>query len=209
VVWFFPREAGPVRSGFRRDVVQLLQSRPLLTFYGAATLVSLSSGPFGVYFSIHLRELGHSAWLIGLAWTAGVASEIGFLVYARRLQGWMGVKGMIALGMAASALRWEMVTWTESGALLVAIQVLHGLTFGVYHAGAIQYVDRLSGPATKNTAQSLYGAATFGAGSTAGALLAGWLLPAWGFIALLHAGALLALAGVAWFALALGLREEG
>ena len=210
VIAFFPGEGGGARPRFGGDLRELLRGRPLLTFYAASVLVAVSAGPFGVYFSIHLKELGMSAALIGLAWTAGVASEIFFLFRAQAIERRVGLRAMIAAGMLASALRWELVALTENGALLVAIQALHGVSFGVFHAAAVQYVDRLSGPATKNTAQSLYGAATFGVGSTAGALLAGWLLPLWGFVSLLHAGALLALAGAAWFALASGLgREEG
>lgn len=200
-----PRERGGARPRFRANLAALLRSRPLLIFLVTTILVAVSAGPFGVYFSIHLKRLGFSAEVIGLAWTVGVVSEIFFLFSAERIRRRFGLKAMLAAGMFASALRWEMVTWTEVGALLVAIQALHGITFGVFHAAAVHYIDRLSGPATKNTAQSLYNASTFGIGSTAGALLAGWLLPSWGFFALLHAGAALALlAGGAFVALAPG-----
>jgi len=208
VAAFFPREGGEVRLRFGGDLLELLRNRPYMVLVGASTLVAFSAGPFSIYFSIYLKELGHPAWVIGMAWTAGVASEIVFFVYAQALQRRVGLKAMIAAGMAAYALRWEMITWTDSGVLLVAIQLLHGVSFGVFHAASIQYVDRLSGPATKNTAQSLYSSAEIGLGVTAGGLLASWLVPQWGFVPLLHAGALLSLAGAAWFVLALGLREE-
>ncbi|MBI2131552.1 MAG: MFS transporter [Candidatus Tectomicrobia bacterium] len=208
VIAFFPREGGEARRRFRGDLMELLRNRPYMILLWTSTLVAFSAGPFSIYFSIYLKELGHPAWVIGMAWTVGVASEIFFFVYAQALQRRVGLKAMITAGMLAYALRWEMITWTESGALLVAIQALHGVAFGVFHAASIQYVDRLSGPATKNTAQSLYSSAEIGLGVTAGGLLASWLLPRWGFPALLHAGALLSLAGAAWFVLALGLRNE-
>ncbi|MEE9275531.1 MAG: MFS transporter [bacterium] len=194
VIFFFPRESGPPRTRFRGDLAALLRRRPLVVFLLASMLVSVSGGPFGIYFSIHLRGLGMSGGMVGLAWTVGVVSEIFFLIFAQAIQRRVGLKAMIAAGMLASALRWEMTAWTSDAAYLVAIQTLHGVSFGVYHVAAVQYVDRLSGPATKNTAQSLYGAATFGVGSTVGVLGAGFLLPVLGFIPLLHAGAALALA---------------
>ena len=208
VIAFFPREGGEARRRFRGGLMELLRNRPYMVLVGSSTLVAFSAGPFSIYFSIYLKELGQPAWVIGTAWTAGVASEIFFFIYAQALQRRIGLKAMITAGMLACALRWEMVTWTESGALLVAIQTLHGVAFGVFHAASIQYVDRLSGAATKNTAQALYSSAEIGLGVTAGGLLASWLLPQWGFTALLHIGALLSLAGAAWFVLALGLGRE-
>ena len=208
VIVFLPREGGEARRRFRGDLAELLRNRPYMILLWTSTLVAFSAGPFSIYFSIYLKELGQPAWVIGMAWTVGVASEIFFFVYAQAIQRRFGLKAMITAGMLAYALRWEMITWTESGTLLVAIQSLHGISFGVFHAASIQFVDRLSGPATKNTAQSLYGAAEIGLGVTAGGLLASWLLPMWGFVLLMHIGALLSLAGAAWFVLALGLRNE-
>jgi PPP family 3-phenylpropionic acid transporter len=162
-------------------------------------LAAVSSGPFGLYFSIYLGELGSSAFIIGLAWTVGVVSEIFFLWFAGSIQNRIGLKAMIALGIFASAFRWEFTAWTTNVSILIAIQALHGITFGLYHVGAVQYVDRMSGDAIKNTGQALYSAATFGVGSTAGVLLAGWLLPSLGFIVLMHMGAVLALIAGVWF----------
>ena len=194
-----PKESGGARPRFRADLTLLLRGRPIAVFLLTTTFASISAGPFGVYFSIRLKELGMSADLIALAWTTGVVSEVLFLVFAGAIQRRFGLKWMIVAGMIAAGLRWEFVARATGAAALILIQVLHGVAFGVFHAGAIQYVDRLSGPATRNTAQALYTAATWGFGSTLGALLAGWLLPHWGFVNLLHAGAVMSLgAGLAF-----------
>ena len=199
VIFHLPKEAGSARPRFRADLKLLLRSSPLAVFLLTTTFASISAGPFGIYFSIRLKELGLSADLIALAWTVGVVSEIIFLIYAQAIQKRFGLKWMIAVGMIAAGLRWEFVALTTDAVLLILIQLLHGVAFGVFHAGAIQYVDRLSSAATKNTAQSLYSAATWGVGSTLGALTAGWLLPIWGFVTLLHVAAGVALcAGLAF-----------
>lgn len=201
VIFCLPGEAAGARPRFRADLALLLRSRPLAAFLLTTTFAAMSAGPFGVYFSIRLQELGMSADLIGLAWTAGVVSEILFLLFAQAIQTRFGLKWMITAGMVAAGVRWELVARTEEPLLLILVQLLHGVAFGVFHAGAIQYVDRLSSAATKNTAQSLYSAATWGFGSTVGALLAGWLLPHWGFVNLLHVSAAMALgAGLAFAA---------
>ncbi|MDA1000527.1 MAG: MFS transporter [bacterium] len=199
VLFFFPREGGEPLAGFRGALGIFLKSRPLFVFLSTSLLVSFSAGPFGIYFSIYLRELGMPAGFIGLAWTVGVVSEIFFLVFAEAIQRRVGLKTMIAAGMFAAALRWEMITWSQNSVFVLAVQALHGIHFGVYHAAAVQYLDALSPAATKNTAQSLYSSATFGVGASAGALIAGALLPLWGFSGLLHAGAAVALIGALGF----------
>jgi PPP family 3-phenylpropionic acid transporter len=129
---------------------------------------------------------------------------------AQAIQRRFGLRAMIAAGIIGTALRWELVSWATGAAALVAIQTLHGVTFGLYHTAAVQYVDALSSPATKNTAQSLHSASTFGLGSTVGALLAGWLFPIWGFVSLLHAGAVLAaLAGFLFVLFSYRLGKKG
>ncbi len=192
VIYLLPREEGGVQSHFGGALAGLMKNRALLVFLGASILASISAGPFLIFFSIHLWELGFSAGVIGLAWAVGVVSEIFFMFNAQAIQRRFGLRAMIAAGIIGTALRWELVAWATGGAALVAIQTLHGVSFGLYHTAAVQYVDTLSSPATKNTAQSLYSASIFGLGSTVGALLAGWLLPIWGFVSLLHAGAVLA-----------------
>lgn len=208
VLFFFPREGGEPLAGFRGALRVFLKSRPLFVFLGTSLLVSMSAGPFGIYFSIYLRELGMPAGFIGLAWTVGVVSEIFFLVFAAAIQKRVGLKAMIAAGMFAAALRWEMITWSQNPVFVLGVQALHGIHFGVYHAAAVQYLDALSPSATKNTAQSLYSAATFGIGASAGAFIAGALLPVWGFSGLLHAGAALALIGAFGFVIFSGDGKE-
>ena len=206
VVGTFPGEWEGTQSDFRGNLEELLKNKPLINFFCAAVLAAVSSGPFGLYSSIYLGQLGSSALIIGLAWTVGVVSEIFFLWFAGSIQNRIGLKGMIATGIFALALRWEFTTWTTNISALIAIQALHGLTFGIYHVGAIQFVDQMSGKAIKNTGQALYNAATFGLGSTVGVLLAGWLLPSLGFIVLMHLSAILALIAGVWFVVSTNIR---
>lgn len=200
VVAQFPSNWENSRPLLKKDLENLFRTRPLLHFYGSATLMAVSAGPFGLYFSIYLRELGMSAQLIGLAWTIGVVSEIFFLWFGGEIQKRIGLNGMIMAGIFATALRWECTILTTQWVALIAIQALHGITFGVYHAAAVQFVDRWSAATTKNTGQALYVAATFGIGSTAGVLLAGCFFSSLGFVRLMHVGAVLALLSGGWFA---------
>lgn len=76
------------------------------------------------------------------------------------------------------------------------MQLLHGLTFGAYHASAIAAVNQWFPGKTQGRGQALYSSLSFGAGGLLGALISGrtwdWLGSGWTFMV----SAAFALAGV-------------
>mgnify|MGYP001202998559 CR=1 FL=1 len=179
------------------------ENKNLLNFFLVSAIVSATSGPFGLYFSIHLKNLGMSAFLIGFAWILGVVSEIFFLFYAGKIRTYIGVKLMIMVGILATAIRWELIAITDEIIFLISIQILHGLTFGVLHPASIQYLDLQSTEENKNSTQSLYSVFTYGIGATLGVLISGILINYFSYQVLLHASSILAMLALLIFILPL------
>jgi len=184
---------------FSHLFASIWKDKNLLRFFFVSTIVSATSGPFGLYFSIHLKSLGLSSFLIGFAWILGVVSEIFFLFFAGKIRSYIGVKIMIIIGILATAIRWELIAIIDDIFFLISTQVLHGLTFGILHPASIQYIDTQSTKETKNTVQSLYSASTYGIGSTIGVLSAGAFINYYSYDVLLHVSSILALLGVLIF----------
>ena len=59
--------------------------------------------------------------------------------------------------------------------LLLVTQVMHGLTFGAFHAAAIATINRFFPGNTRSRGQALYSSISFGAGGLVGGLLSGWV----------------------------------
>ncbi len=75
----------------------------------------------------------------------------------------------------AAVLRFVLIGWgAESVAVLVFAQVLHGATFGAYHAAAVAAVNRWFGAQHQARGQALYGSISFGAGGMIGGLVSGY-----------------------------------
>ncbi|MED5578964.1 MAG: MFS transporter [Nitrospinota bacterium] len=184
---------------FSHLFASIWKDKNLLRFFFVSIIVSATSGPFGLYFSIHLKSLGLSSFLIGFAWILGVVSEIFFLFFAGKIRSYIGVKIMIIIGILATAIRWELIAIIDDIFFLISTQVLHGLTFGILHPASIQYIDTQSTKETKNTVQSLYSASTYGIGSTIGVLSAGAFINYYSYDVLLHVSSILALLGVLIF----------
>jgi PPP family 3-phenylpropionic acid transporter len=66
------------------------------------------------------------------------------------------------LAAAAAILRWTVTALSPPLAVLFLMQVLHGLTFGAAHLGAVQFVTQAAPPRLAATAQSLYAAMASG-----------------------------------------------
>jgi PPP family 3-phenylpropionic acid transporter len=151
--------------------------------------------------SIHWRALGFTGFDIGEFWAIGVCCEILVFSQSRRLTRLLGPLGLLAVGAVAAIVRWSLFSTDPGFAGVLALQVLHGLTFGGTYLGNQHAIVRVVPEEMTASAQGLYGSlsAILLAGSTA---LAGPLYESFGAKAFLAmtVSPVLALAIVAAYA---------
>ena len=82
---------------------------------------------------------------------------------------------LMIVGCAAGILRWSLVGFVDTFTALALLQVLHGLTFGATHLGAMHFIQRAAPPDMSASAQGLFAAFGMGIFMGLGALLAGHL----------------------------------
>jgi len=165
--------SGPVPLG--AGLAALLRGSGFRLFLAAAFLAQLSAGPYNTFFTIQLDALGISQAVTGWAWAVGVACEVVVMGAWPRLVGRAGPERLLAVAAGARALRWWLTAAATHPAALVAIQSLHGLTFGAFYLASVQIVDERVRPDLRATGQGLYAAWVFGVGGVAGNSLAGLL----------------------------------
>jgi PPP family 3-phenylpropionic acid transporter len=127
------------------------------------------------FFSLHAQSLGYSKTAIGALWTLGVVAEIGvFLAWSRLARRW-SLRLLLIAGFACAVARFLAIGWgAHLPALLVAAQLLHAATFGVYHAASVAAVHRLFTGRLQARGQTLHASLSYGLGGGAGLLVAGW-----------------------------------
>ena len=79
----------------------------------------------------------------------------------------------VAMAHAGTALRWALLSRAESAAAVVALQLFHALTFGLWWGCAIGGMSRTVPPRLRATGQALFSAVVFGAGQATGYVLSG------------------------------------
>lgn len=177
----------------------LVRNRALCWFLAASLLVRVSSGTHITFFTLYLRELGIGEGLAGVAWAVGVAAEVAVMLAWPLLLRRIPLRLLLALGFGATAVRWVAVTLTASPALLVAIQSLHGLTFGVTYLASVHLMDSEVPPALRASGQALYAAVAFGLAGLLGNGLAGLLAERLALATLFRLSGLVALLGTVLF----------
>lgn len=148
-------------SGARRairaaDAFALARTPLFLLFVLCASAVTASHAVFYGFGTLHLQRLGYSSTVIGLLWAIAVVAEIVLFLYSAPVLRAIGPVRLILVGAVAAAVRWPVMSIDPPLAVLAAIQVLHGATFGAVHLGAVTFISRAIPDAFAGTAQGLY-----------------------------------------------------
>ncbi|WP_117168251.1 MFS transporter [Paraliobacillus sediminis] len=159
-----------------RDLKKLIQNYPFIIFLGLILLITITHRANDSYIGIFIAQLGGSESLIGISWFVGVASEaLVFAFAARWFRKYHPLIFIIGAGLLYT-LRWFLFGIVDSPILVVVLQFMHGLSFGVFYLAAFQYVTRLIPQALQSTGHLLFMAVFFGISGIVGSLGGGALI---------------------------------
>ena len=154
----------------------VLRRPAVLAFFVGGFLMAAAHGPYYTFYSIYLVDHGYSKSSVGLLWSLGVVCEIGIFLWMPRLLRRFSLRQMLLASFAFAVLRFLMIGWGVGWvAVVVFAQLLHAITFGVYHSAAVEMVHRFFRGKHQARGQALYNSFTFGAGGTLGGLYSGMI----------------------------------
>jgi PPP family 3-phenylpropionic acid transporter len=166
------------------------------TFIAVVAASSLIQGSHAVYYgfsALAWRAQGLDGLAIGALWTLGVVAEIVLFALQSRLPSFFQPMTLLTVGAIGAALRWTAMALDPPVAVLPGLQILHALSFGATHLGALSFVARHAPPGQSATAQA-YLAMAQGAVMALTITASGWLYGMFGAAAYV-AMALVAIAG--------------
>lgn len=182
-------------------MLALLREPAFVLFLLATGLLQNSHAVFYGFGTLEWRAAGIDDRVIGLLWAEGVIAEIVLFACAPAVTRRLGVTGLFLVAAAAGLVRWGITASTHDVGWLVAAQLLHGITFGAAHLGAMHYLARAVPAAATASAQALYYALPQAAGMAATLMLAGALYDRFGAGAFWAMAALSGVGGAAALAL--------
>lgn len=183
-------------------VARLPNLRQVVLFLLVCNLMQASHGPLYTFFSIYLYDAGYSRSVTGWLWALGVVAEIGVFIWLARTLPRIGVRRLLLASLALAVVRWLITGYFVNYlVVLVAAQVLHGATFGAFHAAAMVGIQQLFPDGLGGRGQALYAGFGYGAGGALGGFYSGYL---WDLVG--PANTFTAAAAVAALALLIGRR---
>ena len=144
-------------------------------------LMQLSHAPYYTFFSIYLAGYDYSRTQIGLLWSVAVLFEIFVFIYGGYLFRRFAPNILLICTFAVATLRWWLVAqFPQIFSILFFSQVLHAITYALYHSVVIQMIDRFFVRSYQVRGQALYSCMSFGLGGAVGSLVSGYMWTEWG-----------------------------
>ena len=181
-------EAVSVKSIVGMDALRQLGSRPFYVFIACSFLISIPLAAYynfaPIYAANAVYDQGTSNALTNLLpnpsslMSLGQMSEVLFMLLMPLAFARLGVKWMLAIGMAAWVLRYALFAFGAPDAVFWTVAVgilLHGICYDFFFVTGQIYVDKKSTPAVRGQAQGFLVLVTYGLGMFIGAQVAGAL----------------------------------
>jgi len=172
---------------------KLLRDPAFIAVLAAASLIQASHAFFYGFSAVQWRAAVFDGTVIAALWGLGVAAEIVLFALQARLPRFFEPTVLLLVGACGAVLRWVVMALDPPAIMLPILQVLHALSFGATHLGALMYLVRRVPPGQAATAQG-YLAITLGLAMAAATAVSGLLYDDFGSRAYL-AMALAAFAG--------------
>ena len=153
------------------------------------------------FFTNYLRDvlkMDQAAWV----WAIGPTAEIPMLFCG----GWFirrwGIRWMLVISMAAVSVRVCIVGLVPHLGAVLAAQLLHALTFGLFHAASIEFLRRKVPARRRGVAMAIYMSVGLGLSGWIGSSLGGVIVENWGYATLYLLYAIPPLVGIVCVVLA-------
>ncbi|WP_438495967.1 MFS transporter [Paenibacillus sp. IHBB 3054] len=174
-----PRQAEEnhmMSQSLAQGVKKLLGNRIFLAFLGGSFLVNQTMTAFGTYFVVAFQSVGGSTGYAGIALFLASVTNVPSMLYASKVIRKLGRERTLLLGALIYVLRWGIQVAFPHPSVMIGVQVLHGLSFGLFYIAAVEYVSQITSSEMQATGQSVFNIVFSGFAGILGNLLNGFLL---------------------------------
>jgi MFS family permease len=168
-----PLAVGRARERSMAESLELVRSAEILVFLVTSFAVYLTVPLVFQVMPGYLEARGLPRAWTAIVLTLGQLSEIAILAFLPWFFNRFGIKGTLALGIAAWFGRFLSLSINPPLWIAVAGTVLHGFGIACFTVGGQVYIDSRSGPSFRATAQAVLMVCTSGVGALLGNVLAG------------------------------------
>src|SRR5262245_48411511 len=141
-----PSVTGATRPASLRDPA-------FVAVFAGASLIQASHALFYGFSALQWHAAGFDGTFIAVLWALGVAAEIVLFAVQARLPPFFSPTTLLMIGAAAGVLRWLGMAADPPALVLPWLQLLHALSFGATHLGALMFLAHNAPAGQAATAQ--------------------------------------------------------
>jgi PPP family 3-phenylpropionic acid transporter len=158
----------------------LTRDKNFLILLVTVFLINIPATTFLSFLSLYINEIGGSDTIVGWAFAIAAVTEVPCMVYLGAFSDRIGRKPLLVAALFSHPLRLFLYTVVSYPYLILPVQLLNGLTFGVLYVASVAFVSDITSE-SRGTALGLYNTASY-AGSAAGSALGGVIADNYGLI---------------------------
>ena len=153
--WALPplATAAPEPNHSEASAQSPLRDPAFIAVLAAASLIQASHAVFYGFSAVQWHAAGLDGTVIAALWALGVAAEIVLFALQARLPPFFEPTVLLMVGAFGAVLRWIGMALDPPEFVLPWLQMLHALSFGATHLGALMYLVRRAPAAKAATAQ--------------------------------------------------------
>ena len=174
------RDAELAKRALAPVLRSLAKRSDVLLLWVGSTVYYLAHGAFDAYFGPHARAVsGASASAVSAAWAIGVLAEIVLIWFVPRWIASHSTRWLLIGAASIAAARWALLARASTSFELLALQPLHGVTFGVWYLAFVHENQSAAPSEIRATVQGV-AQACIGAGNLGATLIGGYVLERFG-----------------------------
>jgi MFS transporter, PPP family, 3-phenylpropionic acid transporter len=156
-----------------RDITDLFHIPGFALWLGIIFLFGLGDAAMINFLFLHIRSIGGSASLMGLATVLSIAGEVAGYYLAQRVQRRVGSRRMITLAFIFRTFWFVLIALNRVPLLVLPIHILNGIGFALVSAGSVAYVNERAPAHIGTTAQGIRSAILIRLSGVVGSIIAG------------------------------------
>jgi MFS family permease len=187
-----------------RGLFQLIQHPSWLLFSLSMLTIGIANNGLHMFLGILIKEIGGNDALIGRAFSLGALTEIPIMLASLLLLRRFSPRFLLGLAFILFFIRLYLFSIIPDTTWVLPLNLLHGVTFGLYWIASVAVVNEIAPDNLKATAQGTL-ISILSLSGVLGGLISGWIFDTLGVFTLFRIYAVLAIAAL----VLLGLMRDG
>jgi len=177
---FLPKSSREIKVMNLVDFKKVFHKKKLLYFLFFIFIMQTTMNANYTYFPLYILDNGGGEFLLGIAMSISSASEILAFFFSDKIIKSNRLSKIIILITISFIMRWFLLAFFPYIPIILLSQIFHSITFGLFFAVGVNYVNTLSGEQFRATGQNIYSAVYMGFSAVSGSLIGGKLYQLFG-----------------------------